>query len=370
MLVEMFLLGLSGLVLGRGLLRFRPLLATGVAVGLALLIAVAACLTAWHLHFWFPWLTIVAVQIPVALGWSVLFHWVQGQLQNQFLQQSLSMYLSPKLVKKFARDKERTLLKPGAEKMKLTIMFSDIASFTSISEGMDSDELAKMMNEYFQTAVDDCVHATDGTVVKYIGDAIFAFWNAPEPQSDHAVRACEAALKFRKLSSQELRGKKLVTRIGLHTGEANVGNFGSETRVDYTAIGESINLASRMEGLNKYLGTNVLITGDTKKETGDRFVTRYLGRFQLKGFEHSVEVHELLAKREKADDVAPAADEFDTALRLFQQRDLGAAETAFRRLHEARPHDGSTHFYVKHIAELRAHPLPEDWNGEVELKDK
>ena len=124
------------------------------------------------------------------------------------------------------------------------------------------------MNDYVQGAVGKCIHATDGTVVKYIGDAIFAFWNAPDPQNDHAVRACEAALKFREQSRLPVAGKKLVTRIGLHTGVANVGNFGSETGVDYTAIGENINLALRMEGLNKHLGTDVLITGDVKKEIG------------------------------------------------------------------------------------------------------
>ena len=368
-LVEAALLIVFGLLLGRGLLRFRPLLATTVAVVAASLIAVVSCLAAWHLHFWFPWMTVVAVQIPVALGWSVLFHWVQAQLQNQFLEQSLSMYLSPKLVKKFSRDKDISLLQPGAAKQTLTILFSDIAGFTTISEGMDSDELAKMMNEYFQTAVDDCVHATDGTVVKYIGDAIFAFWNAPEPQPDHAVRACEAALRFRKLSSQELRGKKLITRIGLHTGVANVGNFGSETRVDYTAIGESINLASRMEGLNKYLGTSVLITGDVKQEIGERFATRYLGKFQLKGFERAVEVHELTGT---PDDPGTTMfhKQFDTALRLFQQGDHAMAETEFQRMQEALPHDSPTKFYLKHLHEIRGEALPENWAGEVELKDK
>ena len=368
--IEALVLAFFGVFFGRVLLRFRPMLATALAVASAILIAVASILLTTRLHFWFPWMTIVAVQIPVALGWSILFQWVLSQLQNQFLEQSLSMYLSPKLVKQFARKKDISLLKPGATKQQLTILFSDIASFTSISEGMDSDELAAMMNEYFEGAVGTCIHATDGTVVKYIGDAIFAFWNAPEPQPDHALRACEAALRFRKLSSQELHGKKLVTRIGLHTGVANVGNFGSATRVDYTAIGEDVNLASRMEGLNKYLGTTVLMTGAVKQEIGDRFVTRYLGRFQLKGFESSVEVHELLAKPEDADAAAKPTDEFDTALRLFQQRDLGAAETAFQRLHETRPHDGSTKFYIKHIAELRTQSLPEDWNGEVELKEK
>jgi adenylate cyclase len=370
MLVEMSLLALSGILLGRGLLRFRPLLATIVAALAVVVISASACFVAWRLHFWFPWLTIVAVQLPIALGWSVLFHWVQGQLERQFLEQSLSMYLSPKLVKQFSRNKDISLLKPGAVKQKLTILFSDIAGFTSVSEGMDSDELAKMMNEYFQGAVGNCIHATDGTVVKYIGDAVFAFWNAPEPQGDHAVRACEAALHFRTMNAQEVRGKKLVTRIGLHTGVANVGNFGSATRVDYTAIGEDVNLASRMEGLNKYLGTTVLLTGAVKQEIGDQFITRYLGKFQLKGFERAVDVYELLAKRGEAMETAALGQEFDTALRSFQMRDLDAAETVFRRLSETQPRDGSTEFYLRHISELRSQSLPEEWKGEVELKEK
>src|SRR5262249_38628883 len=155
--------------------------------------------------------------------------------------------------------------------------------------------------EYFQGAVGSCVHRTDGTVVKYIGDAIFALWNAPEHQSDHAARACEAALHFRDLSKKPVRGRLLHTRIGLHTGVANVGNFGSEARVDYTAIGESVNLASRMEGLNKHLGTDCLISGATKAEVGERFVMRRLGQFQLKGFESLVEVHELVCFPDQAE---------------------------------------------------------------------
>jgi adenylate cyclase len=364
------LLGVFGAGVGLVLVRFRPVVATVMALVCALAIFALACFSMWRLHFWFPWLTTVVVQIPAAWAWAVLFHWMQGQIERQFLEQSLSMYLSPKLVKKFSRDKDLSLLQPGAEKQKLTILFSDIASFTSISEGMDSDELAKMMNEYFEGAVGGCIHPTDGTVVKYIGDAIFAFWNAPEPQADHAVRACEAALRFRELSSQEVRGRKLATRIGLHTGVANVGNFGSATRVDYTAIGEDVNLASRMEGLNKYLGTMVLMTGAVKEEIGDRFATRYLGRFQLKGFERAVEVHELLARREEGGAAMSHEQEFQTAVRLFQERDVEASARAFEQLSAAAPHDGSTKFYLKHIEEMRAHPLPESWHGEVELKEK
>ena len=124
-----------------------------------------------------------------------------------------------------------------------------------------------------------------------------------------------------------------------------------------------------MQGLNKHLGTDVLITGDVKREIGDRFLTRFLGRFQLKGFEKSIEVHELVALREAGPAPAWHAD-FDRALRLFQQRDLGAAELAFERVEESAPHDGSTQFYRRQTLEIRDQVLPENWNGEVELKDK
>jgi adenylate cyclase len=365
---ERGLLAVCGLLSAVVLLRLRPLAATFTAIGFLALVAVGSYLAITHARVWFPCL-IVAVQIGIALMVSIVINSVRLFVENRLFVQSLEMYLSPKLVKKFAADKERKLLKPGAVKQRLTILFSDIAGFTTITEGMDPDELCLMMNEYFQGAVGGCVHSTDGTIVKYIGDAIFAFWNAPDPQDDHAIRACEAALRFRELGKLPVRGRKLVTRIGLHTGAANVGNFGSDTRVDYTAFGENINLASRMEGLNKYLGTDVLITGDVKKEIGDHFITRYLGKFQLKGFERSVDVYELVAQRETGS--APAwHNEFGEAVRLFQQRDFDGATTTFERVLASASEENTTKFYLKHLKEVGDHPLPENWAGEVELKEK
>jgi adenylate cyclase len=235
---------------------------------------------------------------------------------------------------------------------------------------MDPDELARLMNEYFQSAVSHCIHETDGTVVKYIGDAIFAFWNAPDPQGDHAFLACDAALRFRALPVQTVNGTELVTRIGLHTGVANVGNFGSTARVDYTAIGESINLASRMEGLNKYLGTRVLITGETQREAGARLVTRYLGLFRLKGFEKAVAVYELLGYPAKEADTRPLRESFAVALDQFTKRSFAAAEAAFNSLVQSNGRDGPSKFYLEQIAELREADLPPDWKGEITLKDK
>src|SRR5665213_3832189 len=356
-----------GMFFGFGFTRFRPFPATGISILLAALVAILAYLSFVHLHTWFPWL-LLEVQIFVALAWSVVFNSIRLYVQNKLYEASLALYLSPKLVKKFSNNRE--LLKPGAKKEMLTILYTDIAGFTSISEGMDSDDLAHHMNLYFETAVAQCIHHTDGTIVKYIGDAIFAFWNAPDLQNNHQLRACEAALQFHNLPPQYMNGQLLITRIGLHTGVANVGNFGSTARVDYTALGENINLASRMEGLNKYLGTTVLLTGETQAGMSDKFTMRFLGNFQLKGFEKSVGVFELMGALDKAAGFQPVLEAFASSLKLFQQGKFAEAETAFCKVLEIVPDDGPSKFYLKQIAELRAQPMPEDWKGEVELKEK
>lgn len=366
--VELPLIILCGLLIGFGLTMFRPVTASIAAV---LLMAAAAAVNYFmfiHFYKWFAWEIVSLVQVPIAWAFSVIVNSVLLFVEKQKVEQSLALYLTPKLVKKFAKDP--TLLKPGAKKQLLTILFSDIASFTTISEGMDSDDLAKAMNEYFQSAVHDCIHSTDGTVVKYIGDAIFAFWNAPDSQDDHGYRACEAALRFREQPTQHMNGSELVTRIGLHTGVANVGNFGSMTRVDYTALGENINLASRMEGLNKYLGTRLLITGETQSIAGPKLITRYLGMFRLKGFEKAVQVYELMARVEQEAESRPLREKFAHALQIFATKKFDAAEAAFRAVLEIKPGDGPSKFYLEQIEELRGAELPPDWKGEITLKDK
>lgn len=367
-LLERALIVALGIVFGTMFVVTRPLMATFIALLSAMpVVFVNYYMFQWH-HIWFPWLIPVVLQIPVALVWGVAYNSLQVYAEKVRVEQSLSLYLSPKLVKKFTKDP--TLLKPGAVKHLLTILFTDIAGFTTISEGMDPDELARLMNEYFQTAVHNCIHATDGTVVKYIGDAIFAFWNAPELQGDHAYLACDAALRFRALKALKVNGHELITRIGLHTGVANVGNFGSDTRVDYTAIGENINLASRMEGLNKYTGTVVLITADTQREVGSRLLTRYLGLFRLKGFEKAVGVYELVGRPEQEAESRELRERFARALEKFMKRDFAGAEDSFRQTLEVSPEDGPARFYLEQIEELLAAEPPAEWKGEIILKDK
>jgi adenylate cyclase len=370
-LTDLWVVLLSGLVFGFALPKFRPVPAAIVALASMTVVFFIAYYYFSSELTWFSWFVIAGVQIPVAALWSIVFNSISLYVQGRLMEQSLSMYVSPQQVKKLK--KNPAILKPGAEKQQLSILFSDIANFTAMSEGMDSDELADMMNSYFEITVNRCIHPTQGTVVKFIGDAIFAIWNAPEPQSTHQELACRGALLLRDSASKFTfgkSGKTVRTRIGLHCGVANVGNFGSSNRVDYTALGENINLASRMEGLNKYLGTDLLITSDLYSGVQDRFVTRKCGRFQLKGFEKEVEVHELLSESDQAEASKAWREAYAEALQAFENRDFEAAETGFHCVLKLHSEDGPAKFFLKHISEVRAHPPEGEWTGAVELKEK
>jgi adenylate cyclase len=341
-------------------------------VGVALGIAVASALIAYYLfahhHFLVAWLIFAGAQVPLALAWSVVFNSVQLYVQNRLYRQTLRMFLPPRLVEKFAAN--RALLAPGAEKETLTLCFSDIADFTSLSEGMDPDELAALMNGYFEAAVGNCIHPNDGTVSKFMGDAIFAFWNAPDQQADHALRACRAALSFRELNARPIHGRILRTRIGLHTGVANVGNFGSEQKIDYTALGANVNLASRLEGLNKFLGTECLMSAQTKAEIGDRLVTRGVGNFRLKGFEGLVAVHELIGSPEQEEKTRTWREAFAEALKNYQEHRPELAAIGFRHVLELKPEDGPSNFYLKQIAERASEKVEDQGATFTVLKEK
>ena len=181
----------------------------------------------------------------------------------------------------------------------LTIFFSDIRSFTSISEKMKPEDLTQYLNRYF-TPMSDIVTAHHGMIDKYIGDALMAFYNAPLDVKDHAIVACNSALEMMDklaLLNKEFEKENLPPLnigIGLNTAEVVVGNMGSDKRFNYTVIGDGVNLASRVEGLNKSFKTNIIVTEFTKAQIGDNFLTRELDRVQVKGKEERVLLYELL----------------------------------------------------------------------------
>lgn len=194
----------------------------------------------------------------------------------------------------------------GGEKKTVTVFFSDIENFTGISEALAPEELLGRLYEYF-SIMSGAIHENKGTLDKYIGDSIMAFWGAPVDLEDHAYYACRSALECRNLgfnlaTAWAREGKaKFRTRMGLHTGEVIVGNMGSDDRINYTVLGDSVNLASRLEGINKYYGTEIAVSETTHEMVKDKFEFRMLDRIAVKGKSQPVAIYELLAEKEKLD---------------------------------------------------------------------
>jgi adenylate cyclase len=208
-----------------------------------------------------------------------------------------SVYVPRDLVRKLMAEGAEAEL--GGERRRITVMFSDVAGFTSIAERMDPETLMQVTSTYFQALTDDLLR-NQATIDKYIGDAVMAIWNAPKRDLAHAMHGCRAALRARHLTQQledafEARGwPRLHTRYGLHTGDAVVGNVGSSDRMAYTAIGSMVNLASRLEGMNKVYGTQILVSEQTRLAAGNAFVFRPVDLVLAKGASEPIEIHELL----------------------------------------------------------------------------
>jgi adenylate cyclase len=381
--LELLVVLLAAILAGYGLIRARPLPAVLITLAGIALVAAAAHLLVWHWNYWFAWLILVC-ELWVALLCSVVYNSLRLYVEKKLLEQSLAAHLSPALVKRVLSDP--SLRRRGGTKQEVSMLFTDIENFSRISEAMRPDDLVNLLNHYFEAAL-KCIHELDGTVMDLVGDAIFVIWNAPVEQPDHRERACRAALMLRQQLMEfdaAQRGFPLRTRVGLHTGVVCVGNVGSEQRFDYAAVGENTNLAARLEGLNRHLGTAVLATREIQRVVEDKMTTRLIGHFQVKGFVRAIEVHELLGPREMAEPSRPWRGKFAEALQQFRKRQFDAAEKAFRETIQLRRQiegppangddrsagDGPSLFYLNRIAELRVSPPPAEWIGEVAMKEK
>ena len=218
-----------------------------------------------------------------------------------------------------------------------------------------------MLNRYFSEATGH-VFDSGGTLVKYIGDAVFAIWNAPVRLPDHAARACKAALALARMTPES----GLKTRIGVHTGPMLVGNLGSSQRFDYTAIGDAVNLASRIEGLNKMMGTRAIVSGETLAAAGGEISTRKLGRVRVVGRSEPVALYELIAETA----VEAIKEPFEAALSDFERGDLERAASGFRGVLAVRPDDGPAKFYVKECERVRAESSVVPWTGVITAEHK
>ncbi|MCC6357028.1 MAG: hypothetical protein IT577_24340 [Verrucomicrobiae bacterium] len=288
---------------------------------------------------------------------------------------SFKKFVPAELVAELIRmGKEATL---GAEQRELTVFFSDIAGFTAISEILPPEALAGRLGVYLE-GMAGAVERHGGTVDKFIGDAVMAFWGAPAPCADHAARACAAALGCQRFLERLNAGwraagePEFVTRIGLATGTAVVGNMGHENRLNYTAIGDHVNLAQRLESLNKYYGTRILVSDATWRASGGGFEGRLVDVVAVKGKRRAEPMYELLAEKGSLDPaLAGAIRIYDEGFALYLARRWDEARERFAACHAAWPGgDGASGALYNRCLAYAAQPPPVDWDGAHVMHEK
>lgn len=312
-----------------------------------------------------PVITFVA-----AFGISVAESYILEGKQKRYLKSAFRQYLSPSVIDSLIENPD--LLKLGGERREITAFFSDIQGFTTISETLSPDQLTKFLNTYL-TAMSDIILEHGGTIDKYEGDAIIAFWNAPAYQPDHAKRAVEASLECQKKLEEmqdqlfAITGRPVKQRIGLNTGIATVGNFGSDKRFDYTMMGDTVNLASRLEGINKQFGTYTMCSKQTKllaEEYGCNVAFRKIANIAVVGRNEPVVVYNPMAQDDYEIKKAVYAD-FDEAYKLFVAGKFAEAKVLFDQNTE----DPVSEKYSEKCKMFLEIP-PEKWKGFLQATQK
>lgn len=294
---------------------------------------------------------------------------VEGK-EKRWIKNTFSQYLSPKVVNILTEDPSKLIL--GGEKRDMSVFFLDIAGFTSMSEKMAPEDITKLLNVYL-SEITDIILKYDGVVDKYIGDCVMAFWNAPLEQPKHRTLSCLAAIdcirKIKELNEKNSDHKTSV-RIGINSGYMVVGNMGSSTRFSYTVIGDNVNLASRLEGANKFFHSKIMISEDVYTEARDSIVARFLGRIRVVGKAIPVSVYEpLYRKDEKASDIGVLFDLYQKGINLFYEKEYGKSLEYFNEAVKKFPDDGPSLFY-KELAENYADKGDGNFDGVFNLTSK
>ncbi len=348
--------------------RLRPTIST-LWIGAALVTWLGVATMALRLGLLLPVLTVWMVMALTHGLLLVYRHKVMDQ-QKWRLRKLFGLYLAPALVNRMV-DAEHTP-ELGGEMREVTIWFSDLANFTALSEGISPADLVTLMNRYF-TEVTEIIEQHGGFVDKYIGDAILAIFGAPLDDPSHARQAVRACLKVRerlaRLNAEgAFQGRVIGSRIGINTGEALVGNVGGARRFNYTVMGDAVNLASRLEGANKALGTTILISGETARQLPEEIIRREIGLIRVKGRQAPVQVCEPLAMPGWGDGTRASeiAALFARALEAYRQGDFAAT-----RLHLAPllDQDPAADRLALRAGQLAANP-PAQWDGVETLLEK
>jgi adenylate cyclase len=317
---------------------------------------------------------LLAASLGLTFAMSTAFSYATEGRQRRQIKQVFSHYMSDLLIQDLLRNPNK--LRLGGEKRVLTVFFSDLAGFTTLSEKLTPEEVVTLLNRYL-TAMTDIILDSGGLIDKYEGDAIMAFWGAPLSQEDHALRACLAALD-NQTRLAELRQEFMKVglppvhaRIGINTGEMIIGNMGSSQRFDFTVIGDSVNLASRLEGVGKEYGTRIIISEDTYRQASDGVEVRELDLIRVKGKEMPVRIYELLARKGKLDETGQKVrDLFDEGLAHYRRQDWSEAISRFQRVLTLTIEDGPAKTFIKRCQEFMQTPPPAAWDGVYRLTSK
>jgi class 3 adenylate cyclase len=301
---------------------------------------------------------------------------VKLQYFNNNMRHAFSTYLSEDVVEEIISDPARLQL--GGVNRHMTALFSDIKGFTSIAEALTPEHLVDLLNHYLST-MSDIILEQKGTIDKYQGDSIVSFFGAPLDFEDHAMRACTAGIIMKRMEGdinryileKGISPLPLLTRIGINTGEMVVGNMGTQKKMNYTIISNAVNLASRLEGVNKQYGTWVLATNSTIRETSGHFLTRRLDRIRVVGINEVVHINEILEiKTDASDAMLELVNLFHKALDLFEERNWKEAENAFIRVLKLSPVDGPSHLYIDRCRQYREYPPLANWDGIFDISEK
>ena len=342
--------------------NWRPLVGAGVVTAVAVGLVGGAYVLFQRYDLWVPVTASILACATVYLVFGALAFLTERRRKAE-IRNAFSLYVSPEVVDHVMAHPEGLQL--GGERREVTMLFTDLAGFTTLSEQLEAEEVAKILNLHFT----DCtaiVKRNNGTVNRFIGDAVMAMYGAPVADPDQAVdavrTACEmqdaiAALRER-LKAQGL--PEIRMRIGIHSCTAVIGNLGSADRFDYTAIGDGVNLAARLEGVNKLYGTGILVSGDTASKLGGAIKLRPVDRVIVKGKTEPVEIFTPCTDE-------PAIAAAQRAVNAYRSRDWDASERAWREVAAAIPGDGVAAIYLERIARLRSIAPEEPWEAAVEL---
>ena len=301
---------------------------------------------------------------------------VTSEREKRFIQRAFSTYLAPSVVAELIADPSKLNL--GGEKREMTVIFTDIKNFSTISETLDPTNLVRMLNNYL-TTMSNIIMENQGTIDKYEGDAIIAFFGAPIYREDHAALACRSALAMKhaeqalneRIIGEGLSPTPLFTRIGINTGEMVVGNMGTDSKMDYTVMGNAVNLAARLEGVNKQYQTSILISEFTKKQAGDGFLSRRLERVQVAGIHTPVLLYELTGLALDADkDKLRLHQTWEEATACYEQRRFAEAADLFSGIVREHPGDAIAAQYARRCTAYASEPPPPEWDAVIHLSEK